>query len=86
MNNNQLVDQVPDPTTHLKNVYEQSLAVLSESRHGRSKKQPTRLLHSSVPLHIDAVSLQKRALNDAAKALATLWKVPSHGQARLCTR
>jgi len=71
---NQTVVQDLNNTAHLKNVYEQSLAMLSDF------KQNSKGLRSAVPLHIDAASLQKRALDDAAKALATLWKVPSPGR------
>ena len=67
---NQSVHQDLNNTAHLKDVYEQSLAMLSDSK----------TLHSAVPLHVDPASLQKRALDDAAKALATLWKVPSPGR------
>lgn len=53
----------------LKNIFDQSLAVLCG---GASSVQPCR---SSLPLRMDAVNLQKRALSDAANALAALWKV-----------
>ena len=79
-----------DSATHLKNVFEQSLAVLSEqgdtpsnaatdSRQGKIRVRPR-----SLPLHTDAVSLQKRALDNAVNALATLWKIP--GPARVKSR
>jgi hypothetical protein len=55
---------------HLKNIFDQSLAILCD---GASSVQVRR---SSLPLHIDAVSLHKRALSDAANALAALWKIP----------
>jgi hypothetical protein len=71
---NQSVHQDLINTAHLKDVYEQSLAMLSDF------KQNSKTLRSAVPLHIDAASLQKRALDDAAKALAALWKVPSPGR------
>ncbi len=71
---NQTVAQDLNNTAHLKDVYEQSLAMLSDF------KQDTKRSRSAVPLHIDAASLRKRALDDAAKALATLWKVPSPGR------
>jgi hypothetical protein len=80
--NNPSATQSPD-ATHLKNVYEKSLAILSESKRKLNSKKPLpQALRSSVPLHIDPVSLQKRALDDAAKALATLWKVSAAGPAR----
>jgi hypothetical protein len=56
---------------HLKNVFDQSLAILCEGA------DSARVRRSSVPLHIDAVSLQKRALSDAANALTALWKIPN---------
>jgi hypothetical protein len=73
--NNQMAKQ-NDETTHLKNVYEQSLALLSGSEDGTKTRRST-ILRNAVPLHIDAADLQKRALDAAAKALATLWKVPA---------
>jgi hypothetical protein len=54
---------------HLKNIFDQSLAILSE---GASS---VRVRRSSLPLHIDALSLQRRALSDAANALTALWKI-----------
>jgi len=54
---------------HLKNVFEQSLAILCECA------VSARVRRSFLPLRIDAVNLQKRALSDAAKALAALWKI-----------
>jgi hypothetical protein len=80
--NNPVVSHIPESSTRLKNAYEESLAVLSETKDGRNEKQSARSFRNSMPLHIDAVSLQKRALDDAARALATLWKVPAHGPAR----
>jgi hypothetical protein len=64
---------------HLKKVFDQSLAILSE---GAGSVQVRR---RSVPLHIDAVSLQKRALSDAANALATLWKISQPKSPKLQT-
>lgn len=83
MTNHPGVGPVPESSTRLKNVYEQSLAVLSEARQGQNKKQSARQFRSSVPLHIDAASLEKRALDDAARALATLWNVSTPGHSRL---
>jgi hypothetical protein len=70
---------------HLKDVFEQSLAVLSNTKVESTKKShPISVLHgNSMPIHIDAVSLQKRALDDAAKALSTLWKVSEPKRAKI---
>jgi hypothetical protein len=62
-----------DKPSHLKKVFDQSLAILSG---GADSVQVRR---SFMPLHIDAVSLQKRALSEAANALAALWKI-SHSK------
>jgi hypothetical protein len=72
---NQTVAPNLNNTAHLKDVYEQSLAMLSDFKQNAKTSR-----RSAVPLHIDAASLQKRALDDAAKALATLWKVPLPGR------
>jgi hypothetical protein len=65
-----------DSTNHLKSIFDQALAVLCEHNDSvRPRSQTERLRRGSLPLHIDAVSLQKRALDNAAKALATLWKI-----------
>jgi hypothetical protein len=53
----------------LKNIFDQSLGILCE---GASS---VRVRRSSLPLRIDAVTLQKRALSNAANALAALWKI-----------
>jgi hypothetical protein len=49
----------------LQGIFDHSLAVLE------SKDVSPR----SLPLHISAADLQKRALTDAAKALTMLWKI-----------
>jgi hypothetical protein len=51
---------------NLQNIFDHSLAVLCESKDVSPR---------SLPLHISAADLQKRALSDAAKALTMLWKV-----------
>jgi hypothetical protein len=63
--------------SHLKNVFDNSLAILCEGAGS------VRVRRSSVPLHIDAVSLQKRALTDAANALAALWKISNNRSPKL---
>jgi hypothetical protein len=72
----QIKEQSGSPS-QLKNVFDQSLAILCE---GAGSK---RVRRSSLPLHIDAVSLQKRALSDAANALAALWKIPNNRSTKL---
>ena len=72
-----------DSTNHLKSIFDQSLAVLCEDKDSeRARAQPERLRRGSLPLHADEVSLQKRALDNAAKALATLWKVSGARRAK----
>jgi hypothetical protein len=63
----------------LKNIFDQSLAILCEGANS------VRVRRSSLPLHIDAVNLQKRALSDAADALAALWKISANRSAKLQT-
>lgn len=70
---NQAINQNQD-TTHLKMVFEQSLALLGERK---SEFSQVRTRGCAVPLHIDPGVMQKRALDDAANALATLWRVHS---------
>ena len=66
-----------DSTNHLKSIFDQSLAVLCEDKDSvRAWSQTERLRRGSLPLHVDAVNLQKHAFDNAAKALATLWKIP----------
>jgi hypothetical protein len=62
---------------HLKNIFDHSLAILCD---GASS---VRVRRSLLPLHIDAVSLQKRALSDAANALAALWKISANRSPKL---
>jgi hypothetical protein len=67
-----------ESTHHLKSVFEQSLAVLREDEHKnvvKKTRSPLRARRDFLPLHIDPANLQKRALDDAAKALAALWKI-----------
>lgn len=74
--NNSPASPGTDSTVQLKTIYEQSLAILSEPKPPQTNRLRARLA-SSVPLYIDPVSLQKRAVDDAAKALATLWGIPA---------
>jgi hypothetical protein len=76
-----------DSTNHLKSIFDQSLAVLCEGKNTvKTGSQPERLLRSSLPLHVDVVNLQKRALDNAAKALATLWKISKPKRPKLQSR
>jgi|SRR5271163_2605884 hypothetical protein len=70
--NNSLNDSLINKSgsaNHLKNIFDQSLAILCE---GASS---VRVRRRSLPLHIDPLSLQKRALSDAANALTALWNI-----------
>jgi hypothetical protein len=83
MVNNTTSNQQSDSATHLKNVVEQCFAVLCEDKDSAAKAQTTALRCGSLPLHIDGVNLQKRALTEAARALATLWKISEPRGAKL---
>lgn len=65
---------------HLKDMFDQSLAILCGGAGS------VRVRRSSLPLHIDAVNLQKRALSDAADALTALWKISSTKSPKLQSR
>jgi hypothetical protein len=87
MINETATNQKPESTNHLKGIFEQSLIVLCEGRDAvTTKTQAGRVRRASLPLHIDAASLQKRALDDAAKALATLWNISKPERAKLHSR
>jgi len=74
-------------TNHLKIIFDQSLAVLCEDNDSvRARSQSEWLRRGSLPLHVDVVNLQKRALDNAAKALATLWKISEPKRAKLQSR
>lgn len=62
-------------SNHLKTVVERSLALLGE------EAQPEPPRRNWLPLHCDASNLQKRVLDDAARALATLWKATKPSRA-----
>jgi hypothetical protein len=66
--------------THLKDMFDQSLAILCEGAGS------VRIRRSFLPLHIDAANLQKRALSDAADALAALWKISKARSPKLQSR
>jgi hypothetical protein len=75
MINQAIANKQTDSATHLKSVVEQCLAVLGEDKDSPAEAHTRRLRCGWLPLHIDPVNLQKRALSEAAKALATLWKI-----------
>jgi hypothetical protein len=73
------INQQDGSTSRLKNIFDQSLAILSEGANS------VRVRRSSLPLHIDPVNLQKRALSDAANALSELWKISGTRSPKLQT-
>ncbi|HKB99655.1 MAG TPA: hypothetical protein VKD23_12805 [Terriglobales bacterium] len=76
-----------DSTSQLKSIFDQSLAVLCEGKNSvNTRSQADQLWSSSIPLHVDAVNLRKRALDNAAKALATLWKISEPKRPKLQSR
>ena len=80
MTNEVTASQHSGSANHLKNIFDQSLAILCEGANS------VRVRRSSLPLHVDAVNLQKRALSDAANALAALWKIPEPKSPKLQSR
>jgi hypothetical protein len=78
------VTEESDSRNHLKSIFDQSLTALCEGKDSvKTGSHPERLRRRSLPLHVDAVNLQKRALDNAAKALATLWKISEHKRTKL---
>lgn len=73
----------PESTKYLKNIFEQSLGVLCEDKGSAAE---TRLQHASLPVYMDPVNLQKRALIEAAKALAALWNISDLTRTKLPSR
>jgi hypothetical protein len=80
MTNAVTLNEKSGSTTHLKAIFDQSLAVLCEGAGS------VRIRRSCLPLHIDAANLQKRALSDAADALAALWKISKARSPKLQSR
>jgi hypothetical protein len=73
-----------ESTQHLKSIFEQSLAVLREDKNVIKKSRPNvRLRRDFLPLHTEPANLEKVALDEAAKALAVLWRVSGTGRSRL---
>lgn len=81
-----MIDKSPVPPSEsanrLKNIFEQSLAVLAEKADAPAAKPQT--IWRSLPLHVNAADLQKWAIDNAAEALASLWKIS--GPARVKPR
>ena len=77
MTNTRTANEQSGSSNRLKNIFDQSLAILCEGDGGPLVRR------SSIPLHIDAMSLQKRALSDAANALAALWKISKPNSSKL---
>lgn len=86
--NELMVKQQTESTNHLKSVFEQSLAVLQDDNNAAMRKtrpnKPAR--RDCLPLYIDPANLRKRALEDAAKALAALWRISQPGRGKLTAR
>ncbi|MGB6387550.1 MAG: hypothetical protein WBE45_20790 [Terriglobales bacterium] len=80
MTNAVTLNEKSGSANHLKNIFDQSLAILCG---GASS---VRVRRSSLPLHVDAVNLQKRALSDAADALTALWKISGTKSPKLQSR
>jgi hypothetical protein len=71
----------PESTNQLKNVFEQSLAVLCEDENVAAKDAHSLpIRHRSIHPQAD---VRKRALNDAANALASLWKISGPGRGKV---
>lgn len=64
-----------ESANELKSIFERSLAVLREEGSFPKDSQSRRTLYGSLPLHTDAADIRKRALDAAAKALASLWRI-----------
>lgn len=81
-----MIDRTPvvpsESANRLKNIFEQSLAVLAQGVDAPAGKPQT--IRRSLPLHANAADLQKRAIDNAANALASLWKIS--GSARVKPR
>jgi hypothetical protein len=66
MMNKAIVGNEVTSAANLQGIFDHSLAVLCDSKEVSPR---------SLPIHISAAELQKRALTDAAKALTMLWKI-----------
>jgi hypothetical protein len=71
----------PESTDQLRNVFDQSLAVLCEDKGVVARDAHNLPIRQrEVPQQAD---VRKRALNDAANALASLWKISGPGRGKL---
>lgn len=70
MANTTIARKQSDSSNQLKNIVEQSLAMLRENEASKVEK-----CQKWLPLHVDAANREKVALVSAAKALASLWKI-----------
>ena len=78
------VTEESDSRNQLKCLFDQSLAALCQGKDSvKTGSHTERLRRRSLPLHVDAVNLQKRALDNAAKALATLWRISEPKRTKL---
>lgn len=73
--------------THLKDVVDQSLAVLGDGQQSSGTKATAQASpRNALPLHVHPANLQKRALTDAATALAALWNISKPRRIKLPPR
>ena len=84
MTNRMKPDLTSTSINQLKTIFDQSVTVLCQVPESEKTEEQTYKLHSSLlPIHLDPVSLRKRALRDAADALAILWKISRPVRAKL---
>jgi hypothetical protein len=86
MNNEKTLKQQPESTNRLKSIFDQSLEVLCNDKDASPQAGNPQKRCASLPLHIDATNLHKRALEEAAKALTTLWNISGTRRAKLQSR
>lgn len=73
-----------ESTNQLKDIFEKSLAVLCRDKDDLTADPKMRSIRDrSIPIKADESDIKKRAFDNAAKALATLWRVSTHGTSRL---
>jgi hypothetical protein len=82
MDGQSLGNEHADSANRLNRIFHQSLAVLRETSNSHSNAGISCTTRRSLPIYLDETTLQKRALDDAAAALAKLWKVPESGRAK----
>jgi hypothetical protein len=97
MIDNKTLEQPSESVSTLKTLFDRSLAILAEENNGKTSQQRETdrekrivkkdiVLRPQLPIHIDPVSLQKRAIDDAARALTSLWKISKPGHGSLSNR